>query len=132
MRSILRKNLCIALAAMFLGGVALGGLRVHGEEIDATPNPGPGAHERIVEISRRIQAVLVYPDLARRHGITGVSRVRFEVGTAGRARNIELARSSGHSALDRAARQAVVEASGLPWVFGRLEVPVRFSIGNEG
>jgi TonB family protein len=132
MRSILRKNLCIALAAMFLGGVALGGLRVHGEEIDLAPNPGPGAHERIVEISRRIQAVLVYPDLARRHGITGVSRVRFEVGSAGRARNIELAHSSGHSALDRAARQAVVEASELPWVFGRLEVPVRFSIGNEG
>ena len=132
MRGTFRKNLCIALAAMFLGGFALGGLRVHGEEIDAAPAPGPGAHERILEISRRIQAVLVYPDLARRHGITGVSRVRFEVGTAGRARNIELARSSGHSALDQAARQAVGKASELPWVFGRLEVPVRFSIGNEG
>ena len=38
MRSTFRKNLCIALAAMFLGGVALGGLRVHGEEIDLAPN----------------------------------------------------------------------------------------------
>ena len=101
-------------------------------EIDAAPNQGPSARERIVEIHERIQAVVVYPDMARRQGISGVSRVRFEVGGEGRARNIEVAGTSGHGVLDRAARRAVVEVVDLPWVYGRLEVPVRFVLDREG
>ena len=107
------------------------GPSLNAEEIDAPPAQGPTARERVAEIHRRIQQAVVYPDLARRNGITGVSRVRFEVGHEGRARNIELADSSGHGLLDRAARAAVVEALGLPWVYGRLEVPVRFSLERE-
>lgn len=114
---------------LLLGGAALPAVA---GEIDAAPDQGPGARERIAEIHRRIQAVLVYPEIARRQGISGVSRVRFEVGGEGRARNIELADSSGHGVLDRAARQAVVEVRGLPWVYGRLEVPVRFVLDREG
>ena len=104
---------------------------VHAGDVDAPPPLGATARERVAEIHRRIQQAVVYPDLARRNGITGVSRVRFEVGHEGRARNIELADSSGHGLLDRAARAAVVEALGLPWVYGRLEVPVRFSLERE-
>ena len=100
-------------------------------EIDAAPNPGPGARERIAEIHQRIQAVLVYPDVARRQGISGVSRVRFEVGGEGRAENVKLAGTSGHGVLDRAAQQAVVEVQDLPWVYGRLEIPVRFVLDRE-
>ena len=107
------------------------GAPVEAGEIDAPPAQGPTARERVAEIHRRIQQAVVYPDLARRNGITGVSRVRFEVGHKGRAQNIELADSSGFGLLDRAARAAVVEALDLPWVYGRLEVPVRFSLERE-
>ena len=100
-------------------------------EIDAAPDPGPPVNERIAEIHRRIQAVVVYPEMARRHGLSGVSRVRFDVGGEGRARNIEVAGTSGFGVLDRAARRAVVEVVDLPWVYGRLEVPVRFSLDRE-
>lgn len=122
---------CLVISLLALGLTALGGPPARSGEVDAAPHPGPGARERIAEIQRRIQAAVIYPEFARRHGITGVSRVRFEVGDAGRALNIEVARSSGHGMLDRAARRAVVEASGLPWVYGRLEVPVRFVIDRE-
>ena len=105
---------------------------VQAGEIDLPPAQGPTARERVAEIHRCIQQAVVYPDLARRNGITGVSRVRFEVGHEGRARNIKLADSSGHGMLDRAATAAVVEAMGLPWVHGRLEVPVRFSLERGG
>lgn len=121
------KILATSLLVCALGAA----LPVQAGEIDAPPMAGPSARERIAEIHRLIQAAVVYPDLARRRGITGVSRVRFEVGFEGRARNIEVARSSGHGLLDRAARQAVVDALGLPWVYGRLEVPVRFTLERE-
>ncbi len=104
---------------------------VHAGDVDAPPPQGPTARERVAEIHRRIQQVVVYPDRARRNGITGVSRVRFEVGREGRARNVELADSSGFGLLDRAARAAVMQVRGLPWVYGRLEVPVRFSLERE-
>ena len=116
-----------ALLALVIGAAA----PVHAGDVDAPPPQGPTARERVAEIHRRIQQVVIYPDLARRNGITGVSRVRFEVGREGRARNIELADSSGFGLLDRAARAAVMQVQGLPWVYGRLEVPVRFSLERE-
>ena len=116
-----------ALLALVMGVAA----PVHAGDVDAPPPQGPTARERVAEIHRRIQQVVIYPDLARRNGITGVSRVRFEVGREGRARNIELADSSGFGLLDRAARAAVMQVQGLPWVYGRLEVPVRFSLERE-
>ena len=119
-----------ALAVLGFAMAAVGS--VQAGEIDLPPAQGPTARERVAEIHRRIQQAVVYPDLARRNGITGVSRVRFEVGHEGRARNIKLADSSGHGMLDRAATAAVVEAMGLPWVHGRLEVPVRFSLERGG
>ena len=122
---------CFAIALLAVGLTALASPPAWGGEVDATPAAGPGARERIAEIQRRIQGAVVYPEFARRHRITGVSHVRFEVGDAGRALNIEIARSSGYSTLDRAARRAVVHVSGLPWVYGRLEVPVRFVIDRE-
>ena len=117
-----------AVLALAIGAVAPG----QADEVDAPPMPGPSAHERVAEIHRRIQEAVVYPDLARRHGMVGVSRVRFEVGHEGRARNVEIAHSSGHGLLDRAAQAAVVEVAELPWVYGRLEVPVRFALERAG
>jgi protein TonB len=95
--------------------------------VDAAPR-GPGVEARLAEIRRRIQAGLVYPPLARRQRIEGVTLVRFAIETDGAPRDVEVHRSSGVPSLDRAARRAVAGARPLPWVYGRLEVPVRFEL----
>jgi protein TonB len=95
--------------------------------VDAEPH-GPSVEERLEEIRRRLQAALVYPPIARRLGLEGVAWVRFEVGRGGAAQGVALARSSGHAVLDRAARRTVDRAGPLPWVYGRIEVPIRFSL----
>lgn len=95
--------------------------------VDATP-PVPSPHDRLAEIRRRIQQAVVYPPVARRRGLEGISRVQFEIRSDGRAGAIGLARSSGHPILDRAARQSVVDAGVLPRVHGLLVVPVEFAL----
>jgi protein TonB len=53
-----------------------------------------------------------YPDAARHEGITGTAEVRVMVGIAGVARQVDLARSSGHAALDAAALEMLRQAAG--------------------
>jgi len=96
--------------------------------VDALPQ-GPSVEERLEEIRRRLQAALVYPEIARAEGLTGVAWVQFEIDRAGTAHDVLVARSSGHPILDRAARRTVDRAGRLPWVYGRIEVPIRFSLG---
>jgi protein TonB len=98
--------------------------------MDALP-AAPSVAERLAEIRRRIQAALVYPATARRRGLEGVARVQFEIGAAGRADRIAVVRSSGHPLLDRAARESVAAAGELPRVYGRLQVPVQFSLRDD-
>jgi len=95
--------------------------------VDAVPRR-PSVAERLGEIRRRIQAALVYPPLARQQSVEGVALVRFEIGHDGEAREVRLFRTSGRPSLDRAATRAVAAAAPLPWVYGRLEVPVRFEL----
>lgn len=94
---------------------------------DATP-PVPSVDERLEQIRRRIQAALYYPPLARKLELTGVAWLRFSIDARGAAREVELARSSGHRILDQAARRTLDRAGRLPWIYGRIEVPVRFSL----
>ena len=95
---------------------------------DAVP-VGPTVEERLAEIRRRIQAAVVYPRQARARGLEGVAKVGFHIDrSSGLAREIQLVGSSGYTSLDRAAEKSVVRAGALPWVYGRLEVPVRFSL----
>lgn len=89
---------------------------------------GPSLDERIGTICARVQAVLVYPPLARARRVEGTSLVAFEIGADGRARGVEIAATSGSSHLDRAAARAVQAAGRLPYVYGRLEIPVRFEL----
>jgi TonB family protein len=96
--------------------------------VDALPR-GPSVEDRLEEIRRKLQAALVYPPIARREGLTGVAWVQFEIDTAGTAHDVQVARSSGHPILDRAAASTVDRAGRLPWVDGRIEVPIRFSLG---
>ena len=95
--------------------------------VDAVPL-GPSVAERLAEIRRRIQAALVYPPLARLHRVDGEALVHFEIGRDGAAREVRVFGSSGKPSLDRAALRAVAAAAPLPWVYGRLEVPVRFEL----
>lgn len=94
---------------------------------DALPGL-PTVDARLEEIRRRLQAALVYPPIARRIGLEGTAWLRFEIDREGAARDVAVARSSGHAVLDRAARQTVDRAGRLPWVYGKIEVPIRFSL----
>src|SRR5690606_35504711 len=78
-------------------------------QIDAYPQ-GPGVAGRLEELRRRVQAALYYPPIARRLGLEGIAWVRFEIDREGTARDVDVARSSGHPILDRAARRTVSRA----------------------
>jgi len=105
------------------GAVAIAEVRL----VDAVP-AGPSVSARLAKIRGRIQAALVYPRLARRQGVEGEALLRFEVGRDGAAQAVEIFTTSGKPSLDRAALHAVYSAAPLPWVYGRLEVPVHFAL----
>ncbi len=95
--------------------------------VDAAPR-GPTVAERLAEIRRRIQAAVIYPPLARHQRLQGETLVRFEIEPDGTPSAVRVHRSSDMPTLDRAALGAVRAAAPLPWVHGRLEVPVRFAL----
>jgi TonB family protein len=95
--------------------------------VDGVP-PAAGVEERLREIRRQIQRALVYPPVARSQALEGETLVRFEIAHGGATRDVRVFRSSGMPTLDRAAARAVAAAAPLPWVYGLLEVPVRFEL----
>lgn len=97
---------------------------------DLAPS-GPSLAARLDEIRQRVQAALQYPPIARSRAISGETIVSFVIDSQRRADQIRTERSSGHPALDRAAEQAARAATPLPWVYGRVEVPVRFEIAGS-
>ena len=94
---------------------------------DALP-PGPSLAERLEEIRSRVQDAVVYPPEARSRGVTGVTRIRFEIAADGRAEKIRTVATSGSTLLDGAAEQGAADAGELPQVYGRVEVPIRFEL----
>ncbi len=99
-------------------------------EVDGVPST-PSVDERLAEIRRRIQAAVVYPNAARTRRLQGVATVGFLIDrVSGLAQEIRVVGSSGHASLDRAAERSVVRAGELPWVYGQLEVPVRFRLAD--
>jgi TonB family protein len=137
----MRRTLAIALSIATVGFTAAG-MRAAGADevaavdtqevrfVDAVPQ-GPSVAARLAEIRRRIQAALVYPPLARMQRVEGEALVRFAIEHDGSARDVVVHRSSGKPSLDRAASLAVAAAEPLPWVYGRLEVPVRFELARR-
>ena len=97
---------------------------------DAVP-AGPTVEQRLAEIQRRVQHAAIYPAIARARGVEGASLVAFEIDAVGRPTGIETAETSGSGALDHAARAAVAGAGPLPWVYGRVTVPVQFKLVQE-
>jgi TonB family protein len=94
---------------------------------DALP-PGPSLAERLEEIRNRVQDAVVYPPEARSRGITGVTRIRFQIATNGHAEKIRTVATSGSTLLDAAAERGAADAGELPRVYGRVEVPIRFEL----
>jgi TonB family protein len=94
---------------------------------DAMPQ-GPSVTDRLAIIREKIQNSLEYPPISRIHSFDGDAVIRFDIDRAGTARNIRVARSSGHTQLDTSAIRAVETSSPLPWVYGALEVPVHFEL----
>jgi TonB family protein len=97
--------------------------------VDARPVV-PSVGERLAIIRERIQSALEYPPLARLRESGGDALVRFEIDHSGVAREIRVTRSSGYPLLDASAVRAVRAAEPLPWVYGPLEVPVRFEFAT--
>jgi len=92
--------------------------------------PARSLADRLEEIRRRIESELVYPPGARWREREGAAVVAFTIASDGRAREIRLVRSSGEALLDRAAQRAVAAAHDLPYVWGPLEIPVRFTLAG--
>jgi TonB family protein len=97
-------------------------------KVDAPPPAGPSVADRLAAIQARVESMLVYPALAQRRGIEGETAVEFSIDARGHARDVATRQSSGSPALDRAAERAVREAAPLPFVYGRLVIPVRFAL----
>jgi TonB family protein len=128
------RQIAIALMLALAAGVAAANAAP--EFVAANPQPrfvdaGPRrvhARERLVEIQQRIQAALRYPPVPRSRGLEGTAVLRFDIEADGTPRDVVVHASSGLTSLDRAARAAVDDAAPLPWVYGRLEVPIVFAL----
>lgn len=104
---------------------------VGGTALDSTPSQEPPV---VSSLSLRRMRPPVYPPRCLRMGIEGVVKVRVLVGENGKPQEITLSKSSGESALDAAAMEAIEEwefnpatRNGLPiraWVV----VPVAFTL----
>ena len=127
----------LGFAALVLGGLLLGNTAAAQDPppvsaapvhfVDATP-VGPSLSKRLGVIRQRIQDAIEYPALARMQRVMGETLVRFDIDNQGTPQAVAVHRSSGAPSLDRAAQRAVTSAAPLPWVYGRLEVPVRFAL----
>lgn len=98
--------------------------------VDALP-PAPSLEARLEDIRRRVQAALRYPALARAREISGDVQVGFAIGGDLHAQEIAVVHSSGYASLDRAAARAVADAGELPAIYGRLVIPVTFSLTDR-
>ncbi|MDH3687232.1 MAG: energy transducer TonB [Myxococcales bacterium] len=98
--------------------------------VDGLP-AGPSVEDRLAEIRRRLQEVLIYPPIARKRGVEGVTRIHFSIGPDGHAEEIATAASSGDPLLDQAAERSAVDAGELPRILGRLSVPIRFELESR-
>jgi len=92
---------------------------------------GMSDEETVSLIHAAVKKALVYPHMARKHGIEGIVRVSFSVSSGGWPSKIHVAKSSGFDILDEAAVQAVKNGKPYPAVAKAVEVPIRFSIKEE-
>jgi TonB family protein len=124
---------CTGVACFVFAGAAGGADELAGVSAkpplieDAIPGV-PTVAARLAEIHRRVQGAARYPAIAQSRSVEGETLVAFEIQRGGRPFDIETSASSGSGALDRAALLAVEDAGPLPWVYGRVVVPIRFEL----
>ncbi|MFQ5894096.1 MAG: energy transducer TonB, partial [Nitrospinota bacterium] len=94
----------------------------------AAPSQGWDRDARLEAIRRRIQKALVYPQVARRFGWEGTTRVRFTLAPDGHPSTVSLGSSSQVAILDREALAAVRRAAPYPYVEGAIVVPIVFDL----
>jgi TonB family protein len=137
MRRRMRAAVVRTAVVCFLFAVGAGGAAADDElaGVSAKPPliedaiPGvPTVSARLAEIHRRVQSAARYPAIAQSRSVEGETQVAFEIERGGRPFDIETNASSGSGALDRAALLAVEDAGPLPWIYGRVVVPVRFEL----
>jgi protein TonB len=117
----------LLVAGCLTGPGAAPGAPPEADAVDALPL-APSPHARLDEIRRRVQAAVSYPPRARELGLEGTTRIQFEIGADGRARDVATVESSGHTLLDRAAERGALDAGRLPPLYGRIRIPVRFEL----
>jgi protein TonB len=84
-------------------------------------------------VRTRIARAKNYPSSAREDGLEGKAFLVFKIRKDGRALDIEVAQSSGHIILDKAAKRAVEKAAPFPPIpdklnrnFALLKIPISF------
>lgn len=123
----------VAIVFLLLLGITLPGSGLGappGDSVDALPL-GPSPQARLEEIRRRVQEAVVYPPRARELGLEGTTRIQFQVGNDGLAREVAVVDSSGHALLDHAAERGALDAGQLPPLYGRIRIPVRFELDGR-
>ena len=84
------------------------------------------------EISQKIQQkqIYLYPPIAIRNGIQGVTKVVFKIMPDGNLQKISIRKSSGNIFLDKASLEAVSTATPFPYLKDPLKISVRWRIEN--
>lgn len=97
--------------------------------------PGPARTDYLGELQRWLAQHQHYPTAARERGWQGVVELAFSIDRVGRVTGAQVAASSGHPVLDRAALDMLTRAAPLPPVPPhvaqhslRLRVPISFSL----
>lgn len=104
------------------------------EPVEAEPGTTPPAQPRQMAGAelRRAQAALsrhlYYPPEAVAKGLEGEVILLLTLSTSGQLTGVEIARSSGHALLDRAALDAAQRIGGLPGTKRQLLFPVSFRL----
>lgn len=86
-------------------------------------------------VTERVRQFYYYPDVALAAGKTGVATVRFSVRRNGQVDRLEIGKSSGDEALDKAAYDIMHKAQPLPPIPDRMhvdriegELPINFGV----
>ena len=100
----------------------------------APPAPAPPRNLSASSVQYLEPLQVEYPRLSKRLGETGVVMLRIFIDEAGRVRDVQISRASGHPRLDDAAMAAVQKARFKPpsengqAVSGYAQVPVDFQL----
>lgn len=101
-----------------------------GQAASADPN---ARNRYLASLAATLRNRLLYPDLARSQGATGVAQIRFTVDRSGRIISSSLVRSAGNPALDQAALATAGPGSSVPPVPDFIPqltftIPLRFNL----